>query len=365
MRVVHLEAGMQLFGGVRQLRYLVQGLERLGVDNVLLCPRGSAIAGLGTPAEVIELAMRGDLDLAMRRRIAAVLRAVRPDLLHVHSRRGADLYGGFAARRAGVAAVLTRRVESAEPGPWARFKYGAYARVIAISTAIRAQLVDDVGLAPGRVALVPSAVDTELFHPTGARGRLTDAFGLPADARVLGCIAQLIPRKGHELLLRSFGRLAERFRRLYLVCFGEGGLRATLERRIESLGLASQVRLAGFRTDIAELVPELDLLVHPAEREGLGVAVLEAMAAGVPVVACSVGGVVDLIEDGVTGLLVRPGDELGLADAIQRVLTDSALSTRLADSARRVAEAEFSVARMVEANLEIYRQVRREHGRNR
>jgi glycosyltransferase involved in cell wall biosynthesis len=75
--------------------------------------------------------------------------------------------------------------------------------------------------------------------------------------------------------------------------------------------------------------------------------------------------VVDLIEDGVTGLLVRPGDELGLADAIQRVLTDSALSTRLADSARRVAEAEFSVARMVEANLEIYRQVRREHGRNR
>jgi glycosyltransferase involved in cell wall biosynthesis len=131
------------------------------------------------------------------------------------------------------------------------------------------------------------------------------------------------------------------------------------------LGLASQVRLAGFRTDIAELIAELDLLVHPAEREGLGVAVLEAMAAGVPVVACRVGGVVDLIEDGVTGLLVRPGDELGLAAAIQRVLTDAALSTRLADRARRVAETEFSVARMVEANLEIYRQVRREHDRNR
>jgi glycosyltransferase involved in cell wall biosynthesis len=361
MRVVHLEAGRHLYGGAQQAAYLIRGLAQQGVENILLCPKDSAISHAELPADVVELDIRGDLDLSLLRRLREAAAAIGPDILHVHSRRGADVFGGFSVRGTATAAVLTRRVESPEPRFWARCKYRPYARIIAISNAIRRELVDGAGLEASRIVLVPSAVDTERYRPSGARGRLGAAFGLPAGARVLGCAAQLIARKGHASLLRSFVRLAAKYRDLYLLCFGEGPLRRRLERRAAALGVAERVAFVGFRSDLADLLPEVDVLVHPAQREGLGSAVLEAMSAGVPVVACAAGGLVDLVEDGVTGLLVPPRDATALADAVVRLLGDAALRTRLADRGRQAAVSRFSIARMVEGNLAVYRQVRREH----
>jgi len=360
-----LEAGRRLYGGVRQVGYLIGGLRRLGVDNVLVCPRGSEIAHYGITTEIVELPLRGDLDLAQLRRLTRVLVGLRPDLLHVHSRRGADLYGGWSARRAGVPAVLTRRVESTEWRPWARLKFRPYERVIAISAAIRAELVDGFGLDPAAVALVPSAIDTALYHPSAMRGRLARRLDLPSDAVVLGAVAQLIPRKGHATLLRAFARLARAQPRLHLICFGRGPLATRIERQIAALDLGGRVRLAGYRDDLPELIPELAALVHPAEREGLGVAVLEAQAAGVPVIAARAGGIPEIVEDGVTGLLVPARDDVALAAAIERVLTDRALREGLSERARRSVERTHSVEQMAQANLAIYREIVDGHGTER
>jgi glycosyltransferase involved in cell wall biosynthesis len=283
-------------------------------------------------------------------------------LLHVHSRRGADLYGGRAARRAGVPSLITRRVESYEPAWWLRFKLEPYSRVVAISRVIEADLVDRVRCGRFRVARVPSAVDTSVFRPGGDRSRWPASFGVPADARVIGAIAQLIPRKGHATLLRAFAEVVRRELDVWLVIFGRGPREAALRRWAAELSVAERVVFAGHRDDLPTLLPGLDVLVHAAAREGLGVAVLEAMAAGVPVVASRVGGVPDIIDDGITGLLVSPGDSAAIASAVERLLGDAALRRSLAERGRQRVETAYSIARMARAYHSLYREILSEHG---
>lgn len=357
MRILHLESGRHFYGGARQVAYLIEGLEALDIDNVLLCARGSAIAQCALPAEIIEMPLGGDLDVGQHSRITRMLRGLRADLLHVHSRRGADLYGGLAARRAGVPAVLTRRVTSEESVLWARFKFRNYARIIAISSAIRAELTEHFGLAPSKLALVPSAVDAEVYRDGDSRAKLEQAFNLSSDAFVVGCVAQLIPRKGHGTLLESFATLADAHPELHLICFGAGPLETELEQRVSALGLSQRVTLAGFREDLPSLLPGLDLYTHAANREGLGVAVLEALAARVPVVAAAAGGVPDIIEDGVTGLLTPCDDAAALAAAIERMLGDAALRTQVIEAGAAKVERTFSITAMARGNLDVYQEV--------
>jgi glycosyltransferase involved in cell wall biosynthesis len=300
--------------------------------------------------------MHGDLDFGMTRRLRRVFAELGADIVHVHSRRGADFFAGRACERDGRAALLTRRVDNPEPRAWARFKYRPYRQVVAISRAVRDELCTRGGLDSARVPLIASAVDTGEFRPDGeARSRVLRAFALDDRAVEIGVCAQLIPRKGHELLLRALPELVRRVPHAELVCFGRGPLRGSLERLVAKLELTSHVRFVGFRDDFAELLPGLDVLVHPAAREGLGLAVLEAMAASVPVVATAVGGIVDAVSDGVEGLLVAAGDGAGLVAAIERLAGDAALRARLGNAGRTRAEREFSIARMANRYVELYR----------
>lgn len=473
MRIMHIEAGRRLYGGARQVGYLIEGLDAAGVDNLLVCARGSGIAaavrggacgvgvrdgggrgggqrgggecgggecggvpgdegrgvaarrvaargvaargggecgggecgggrgggvpggmargvaergggvpgggqrgdgqrgdgecgggrggvpgGVAREVEVVELPMGGDLDMFLAGRLRRLIDLRRPSVVHVHSRRGVDLLGGWCARRAGVPAVLTRRVDDREPAWWARIKYNPYRAVVAISSAVEAQLLDRAGLDPDRVVRVASAVDTERYRPDpAARQRLIAAFGLPAGTCIVGVIAQLIARKGHGLLMDCLPEVLARHPDVRLLCFGRGPLERRLRRRIAAAGLVGRVRLAGFRDDLAELLPGLDMLVHPALREGLGVAVLEAMSAGVPVVAADAGGLPDAIEHERSGLLVKAGNRLALRDGILRMLDDEELRRRLARAGRERVRMRFSVDRMIRRYLEVYNRV--------
>jgi glycosyltransferase involved in cell wall biosynthesis len=362
MRIVHLEAGRHLYGGARQVEHLINGLSELGVDNVLVCPHRSAVAETNVPADIIELPLRGDLDVSQTVRLARVLRSRPISLLHVHSRRGADLYGGRAAQRAGIASLITRRVESFEPAAWLHYKLRPYARIVAISRAIERDLTVRAGLARHRVVRVPSAVALSTVQRRDSAERLRATLEIPEAARVIGTVAQLIPRKGHATLLRAFADATRRQPDLWLVIFGRGPREAPLRRWAEQLHINERVVFAGFRDNIAALMPGLDVMVHAAAREGLGVAVLEAMAAGVPVVATRVGGVPDIIDDGISGLLVRPGDTGAIAAAIERLLEDTALSQKLAERGRQHVASAFSIERMARAYLNLYRETLREHG---
>ena len=357
MKVLHIEAGRHLYGGARQVGYLISGLKARGVDNLLVCRPEHALTGLAPVATILPTQLRGDLDVTLASRLERLIREHAPDLVHAHSRRGADGAGGRAARAAGCPAVLTRRVQSTEPAWWLRHKCAPYAAVVAISTAVATE-VEGAGISRERIRRIPSAVDTRLFAPDpGARSRLLERFGLPHDTLLAGCAAQLIPRKAQDFLLPLAARLVAVEPRFCLLLFGQGRTRVALERRVAVLGLGATVRFAGFLPEWPLLLPGLDLLLHPARREGLGSVLLEAMSAGVPVVASTAGGIVDVIDDGQDGCLLPPDRGEDWHAAVLDLLRDPGRRETLAAAGRRKVEKEFTIDLMTERYLELYRDV--------
>ena len=357
MKILHVEAGKHLYGGARQVLYIVEGLAARGVTNLLACPAGSEMARqqpAGT--RVVAMKMGGDGDLGMVSRLASLIRAERPDLVHLHSRRGADTWGGLAAKLAGVPCVLSRRVDNPESRLAVAIKYRLYDHVITISEGIRQVLLSE-GLAADRVSCVRSAVDATPYLAPVDRAAFCAEFGLPADALVAGVVAQLIPRKGHRYLLAALPALLARHPRLKVLIFGQGPLEAELRAEVEAAGLAGAVHFTGFRHDLPRWLGGLDLLVHPADMEGLGVSLLQASAAAVPIVTSRAGGLPEAVQDGVTGILCPPGDVAALGAAIDRLAGDPALRARYGAAGRARILAEFSIDAMVDGNLRIYRQV--------
>lgn len=360
MRTVHLETGRHLYGGAAQVLHIVAGLVERGEEPVLVAPAGSAISEEAARRKlpVRPLPFGGEADLRFVVRFRRLLRELQPELVHLHSRRGADTLGWLAARWAGIPVVLSRRVDNREPRWLARIKYARYDRVIAISEEIRRVLLSE-GVQPDRVVTVRSAVDADAV-PSDCpdRAAFLAEFALPPDARVAGMAAQFIERKGHDVLLDAVPAVVAAVPTARFILFGRGPLLESVRERVARDGLGEYVKVAGFRDDLPRVLPCLDLLVHPAFKEGLGVALLEAGAAGLPVVAARAGGIPEVVVDGSTGRLVPPGDAPALAAALTEVMGDPETCRKMGLAARRFVEAERSVGVMVEGNLAVYRSVR-------
>jgi glycosyltransferase involved in cell wall biosynthesis len=234
--------------------------------------------------------------------------------------------------------------------------------VITISDGIRRVLLGE-GVAPGRVVCVRSAVDPSPYARACDRAWFTAEFGLPPAARVLGVIAQLIPRKGHRHLFAALPGILQRHPDVHVLCFGQGPLHDELAALVAAPPYRGRVRLAGFRADLPRLLPCLYGVVHPAEMEGLGVSLLQAAAAGVPIVASRAGGIPEVVRDGENGLLVPPADPAALEQALGRLLGDPILVDELGRRGRALVRDEFSIDHMVAGNRAVYAAVL--HGRRR
>ena len=243
----------------------------------------------------------------------------------------------------------------------ARWKYRLYDRIITISEGIRQVLLAE-GVDPWRLVCVRSAVSPESYCTHCEQDWFRQAFGIAEDETVLAVIAQLIPRKGHRILLRALPGLFGEFPNLRVIFFGQGPLEDKLRRQIGETGLGGKVLLAGFRIDLPRILPCLDLVVHPALMEGLGIALLQAAGAGVPIVAVNAGGMPEIVRDGSNGLLVPPGDSAALGAAIHRLLSDPRLMQRMGQAGRDLVASEFSIEGMVAGNLQVYRELCAVHG---
>jgi glycosyltransferase involved in cell wall biosynthesis len=339
---------------------LCRGLHERGVESWLLTPAESQV---GAKARALGLNVRSltisnDLDPRLFRQAHRIIREIRPDIVHLHSRRGADTWGALAARAAGVPRViLSRRVDD-PPGSGfiRRMKYGAGCdHIIAISEGIRQVLVH-WGVPPEKVTCVRSALDlAPLLMRESDPAAFREEHGLPADAPLVVTMAQLIPRKGYRVLLDAIPGIVKRVPdALFLFC-GKGHDRPALERIVRERGLERHVRFMGFISDIPALLRAADVVAHPALREGLGIAILEAMGLGKPVVASAVGGIPEAIDAPETGLLVPPNDAPALGDALLQYLRDPDLRRRVGESASERIRREFSVEGMVAGNLRVYR----------
>jgi glycosyltransferase involved in cell wall biosynthesis len=272
------------------------------------------------------------------------------------------LLAGPVARRLGIPVLWRSRADvfpSAQPlerPALARFVSGHAARVLT-TTAYDRQAIVEAGVPPDRVHVVRQGVDTRAYDcADGSRRRaVRAALGLPPEALVVGFVARLVPQKGHLVFFEALERVVRKQPAVRALVVGDtqadgsdpDGYRSRLRRVVSDLGLAEQVTFTGFRDDVAHLLSAMDLFVHAALKEPFGTAIVEAMAAGKPVIASRTPGPEEIVEDGITGLLTPPGDALALAEAMLAVLGNNALGARLADAARAVARDRFDLRRTI------------------
>jgi glycosyltransferase involved in cell wall biosynthesis len=223
--------------------------------------------------------------------------------------------------------------------------------VVAISKKI-ADLLVGAGVRTEKIRVIHSGINPKSFQKERAMQAPTQP--------VIGTVAVLEERKGHRFLIEAALLLKKRGYKLQYHFAGEGSRRRYLERLVSQLGLRDDAMFMGFVHDVPAFLAEVDCVVLPSLYEGLGVAVLEAMAAGRPVVASRVGGIPELVEDQVTGLLVPPGDPMALADAVSHLVSDKGLMERMGSKAREYVEQHFTVEQMAKKNEGFYYELLRE-----
>lgn len=304
--------------------------------------------------EAVPLPMRGPWDMIAIARLAALVRRERVSLVHTHSSIDGWI-GGMAARLTGVPVVRTRHVSIAIRRGWNPVYTRLADRVITSGEAIR-RIVLQAGVKPERVIAIPAGVHLEAF-PFGARSKdLAASLGLGSP--VFGSIAMFRGSKGHAHLIEAFGLVRAAHPGASLLLVGEGIRRAWVEGLAREAKLGDAVVFTGFRQDVPALLGCMDCFVLASTRtEGVPQSLLQAFAAGVPVVASGIGGVPEVVTDGVTGLLVKPESAPELAQAMESVVADPGAAARRARAARALAESRFSHTAAVARLIELYESV--------
>lgn len=304
-----------------------------------------------TGVEAVPVAMKGPWDAGAVARLAALVRRERISIVHTHSSIDGWV-GGMAARLTGIPVVRTRHVSIAIRRGWNPVYTWLADRVITSGEAIR-RMVIQVGVAPDRVIAIPAGVNLQAF-PFGARSaELATSLGLGSP--VIGSIAMFRGSKGHAHLIEAFALVRAAHPGASLLLVGDGIRRPWVEALAREAGLGAAVVFTGFRPDVPALLGCMDCFVLASTRtEGVPQSLLQAFAAGVPVVASEVGGVPELVTDGVTGLLVKAESAPALAHAVQSVLADRGAAARRARAARALVEGRFSHTAAIARLLALY-----------
>ena len=268
-----------------------------------------------------------------------------------------NIWGRLAGRLARVPVIVGNCRGGA--APWRqheRFLWPAADHILCNSQILKDFLVSRYGLPPSRLTVVPNGVDTDFFQP-GNNGR-------QEGSQVLLSVARLVPDKDHDTLLAAFGRLAAGHPGAELWLVGNGPRRESLEQKVQSLGLTRRVKFLPVSQDIRQVYHQADIFVLSSVAEALPNVILEAMAAGLPVVATRVGGLPEAVVPEATGLLVSPRDVTGLTGALGRLLDDPGARRKLGRQGRERVLAQFSFEAMVSRHEEVWARLLRGNKRN-
>ncbi len=213
----------------------------------------------------------------------------------------------------------------------------------------------NLGIPPSKLRFIANGVDTDIFRPVAKTNYLHSIVNVVAGTPLVGFIGRLSPEKGPEVFIQAAGIAHKRLQNCHFVLVGEGPLRAKLENDINNLGLANYIHMAGLQGDMPRVYASLDLSVSTSYSEGMPLAIIEAMASGLPVVATNVGGVVDIIEVGGTGVLHGAGDYTGIADSIVTLMSDESTRIAMGKAARKRVEEKFELNDSASQTLELLR----------
>ena len=351
---------------------LVTGTEEPGEGNYLELQGKSLDRLLLLP--VLGREIRGWHDLIALARLIVLMRQGRPHIVHTHTAKAGAL-ARLAAYLTGVPVILHTYHGHVFHGYFSpattrvfvfieRWMARCSDRLLTVSETVRADLLR---LGVGRsdqFLVVPLGLDLDRFlHSEEVRGQFRAELGLAEDVPLVGIVARLVSIKAHEVLLQAAAELVRLVPQAHFVVVGDGKRRAELGELTDRLGLTGRVHFLGWRQDLERIYADLDLVALTSRNEGSPVSLIEAMAAARPVVATRVGGVPDLVEDGVTGILVPPGDAGALTSAMHALLGDRERRRRLGAAGRQRVAAAFTTERLLEDMDRVYtRLLRRQLG---
>ena len=368
VRVLYLIDSLGPGGAEHLLAASLPFLRRAGVVPSVVAlqeqqgnPVAARIEAQGIP--VCELGIRRLRQRGAYARVRDTIRAAAPDVVHTQLEFSAVL-GIPAARRLGLPTIATLHTLD-EPPPRSRlalhFRLMAWAlrrarRVIAVSEITRRHYLDRARLRPERVMTIHNGIDPSAFQaPPGERDAARRELGLDASAPVLVTVAVQREPKGIQHMLAALPEVAAAFPAVRYLLVGDGPHRRALEGLAARLGVADRVVFAGARDDVPRLLAVADLFVLPSLTEALPTVVAEAMAAGLPIVATTVGGIPEMVGHGEAALLVPPSDPAALAAAVCRLLANPRQAAAMGRAGRRVVAARFDIRAQAKALADDYR----------
>ncbi len=309
--------------------------------------------------------MRGEVDVPAMLRLARLIGRERFSIVHAQTSHAHTL-GSVAARLLGYRRrprmLVTRRVDFSifrnSFFGLNRFKYlygvDAY---VTVSDAIRQVMIHD-GVPASRIETVHSGIDvSKVAQAPDRSAELRAELGVPDGHALVATVGHMADHKGQRYLIDAIPQILAARPKTTFMIVGDGELRSDLVRLAERLGVSASLKLPGFRTDVPSLLKAMDVFVMPSHMEGLGTSVLDAMAAGVPVVGTEAGGMPESILDEVTGLVCPIRDSSAIAVAVLRMLDDEGLALRCVSAARAKVKRDFSTAAMIEGTLGVYRRL--------
>jgi glycosyltransferase involved in cell wall biosynthesis len=361
MKVLHVSTPRSWRGGEQQAAYLALALSKKGIDQTLLTPVNSDLSERlntsGIPLEGFH--SRGPLGLGLAKKIALLCKKEKFDLVHTHDSHAhsaavlsAAVFGNHTPL------VISRRVDFAiSPSPFSRWKYNhpSVKRIICVSDMIRRITEKDIRNKEV-LRVVHSGIDLSRYLVATDQRLLHRELSLPAETRIIGNLSALADHKDYPTFLRTVSEIKRHRKDVVFVIAGEGPEEKNIREMIREMGLFDVVYMLGFRKDVPQVMKCLDVFLITSSTEGLGTIVLEAFAAGVPVVATEAGGIPELVKEGSTGLTAPVGDAAELARQVLRVLADQDLRARLIAGGTN-AVASFTFEQTAAKTLAIYREV--------
>lgn len=365
-RVLHLITRLPIGGAERMLLGVLRNLDATRFDSVVCCiqDRGELadeVESLGIPVHALGLMERGGFDRQVVPALRRLISEQKVELVHSHLYH-ANLYGRLAAWRQGIPIIASVH-NTYSKRKWHRHLINRLLarrafRITAGSADVERDILTHDHVAPEKVVRLPNCIDLDRVMTPLTSAAAKQQLGFGAAEMVIGTVGRMEEQKGHAFLLDAFAGL----RRmpglaglsLRLLVVGDGRLKAQTERDAARFGIASACHFPGSIKDLADVYRAIDIFVMPSLWEGLSLAMLEAMASGLPVIATDVGGAHDVLGDGLRGVLVAPGDAGALGQAICDLLVDAERRTAIADAGSKHVREHYSVVALSRQLAELY-----------
>ncbi|UCG61421.1 MAG: glycosyltransferase family 4 protein [Candidatus Zixiibacteriota bacterium] len=368
IRVCHVISGDLWAGAEVQAYTMLKGLARIpDIDIMAIVLNEGKLTSLlraaGVSVLVIDESKNGFF--AILRKARELMRGRDIDIIHSHRRKENVLTGLLKRSRHAEHAVQTVHGAS-EPFKgikWLKEKIYAimnryvtnryFDHIMPVSDDLKSIISDT--LRRGRLTTIHNSIDLKTVVLTKSASEFRQELGLPVDKPVIGSAGRMVPVKGFDVFVRAAAKVMAKRPEVSYVLAGEGPLSESLKNLAADLGITDRVRFPGFREDITDLLNSLDIFVVSSHHEGIPTVLLEAMALGKSVVCTGVGGINEIIEDGLSGILVEPGDAAAIAEACERLLDNADLRLNLGQAARRTVEDRFSSESQAGSIADIYR----------